>query len=201
MLTPDLDMCKVTITMQQWCGIVLIVGGIFATTIPNPIVVTGNFMMGLGCSLIGSLFLAASYPFSELIFKTGESEPDGSISEEMACCAGSFINSVLFTVWTLIYTVPRWEESVTSYAKPGEGGYMLIGYIMYGCMVALHSLSFWFSINKLGTVPTAVAKGAQQAGVFVFSHVIYCHLDKNEVYFMLSTLTHADCRLCVRLCN
>ena len=36
------------------------------------------------------------------------------------------------------------------------------------------------SHSRAGTVPTAVAKGAQQAGVFVFSHVIYCHLDQEE---------------------
>ena len=40
---------------------------------------------------------------------------------------------------------------------------MTLGYVLYGVMVASHSLSFWMSVHKLGTVPTAVAKGAQQA--------------------------------------
>ena len=57
---------------------------------------------------------------------------------------------------------------------------MVGGYCLYGFMVALHSLSFWMSVNKLGTVPTAVAKGAQQAGIFVFSHIIYCKIDQSE---------------------
>ena len=29
------------------------------------------------------------------------------------------------------------------YAKPGEENYMIAGYVMYGFMVAAHSLSFW----------------------------------------------------------
>ena len=63
----------------------------------------------------------------------------------------------------LLPTAPRWKEKVTDFAKPGEEGYMILGYALYGVMVASHSLSFWMSVHKLGTVPTAVAKGAQQA--------------------------------------
>ena len=57
---------------------------------------------------------------------------------------------------------------------------MCCRYSLYGVMVAMHSLSFWKSVHQLGTVPTAVSKGAQQAGVFIFSHIIYCHYDKAE---------------------
>ena len=134
----------------------------------------GSFFWGLVFSVVGSACLAASYPFSELLFKRGDKEPEGPISEEMACCAGSAINSVVYTLYTLAYTVPRWDELVTQHSKPGQMGTLTWAYALYGIMVALHSLSFWFSVNRLGTVPTAVAKGAQQAGVFVFSHLIFC---------------------------
>jgi drug/metabolite transporter (DMT)-like permease len=134
----------------------------------------GSFFWGLVFSVVGSACLAASYPFSELVFKRGEQEPAGPISEEMACCVGSAINSVIYTIYTVAYTVPRWDELVTKHANPGEMGTLTWAYATYGIMVALHSLSFWMSVNKLGTVPTAVAKGAQQAGVFVFSHLIFC---------------------------
>lgn len=77
----------------------------------------------------------------------------------MACFVGSIINCVCFTAWTLIYTVPRWEEKVTAYVKPGDSYYILGGYILYGTLVGLHSLSFWKSVNLLGTIPTAVSKG------------------------------------------
>eukprot|EP00937_MAST-01D_sp_MAST-1D-sp2_P004182 g4182.t1 len=171
------------VTLQQWCGVLLIIVGLFCTQIPQGIKVTGNLTLGLICSIVGSFCLAASYPFSELVFKRGEADPSGKgpISEEMACCVGSAFNSVIFTFWTLGYTMQRWQTDVYDFAKPGEfWTYMCGGYVLYGFMVGLHSLSFWMSINKLGTVPTAVAKGAQQAGVFVFSHVIYCRLDKSE---------------------
>ena len=170
----------VKITWQQWTGVLLIVAGIVATSIPNPIKVTGDFFTGILCSLVGSLCLAASYPFSELVFKVGESQKAGPITEEMACVVGSFVNVLVFTIWTGVYTLPRWEEDVQYYTKPGHGTEKIVGFALYAVMVGLHSLSFWKSIYKMGTVPTAVAKGAQQAGVFAFSHIIFCHVDKYE---------------------
>ena len=38
-------------------------------------------------------------------------------------------------------------------------------------------------MNKLGTVSVAVSKGAQQAGVFIVSHIVYCSMDRNECMF------------------
>ena len=93
---------------------------------------------------------------------------------------GSLLNTFLFSVWTAAYTAPRWESEVAAYAKPGRGGLMAWGFVFYGLAVGLHSLSFWKSIHKMGTIPTAVAKGAQQAGIFAFSHIVYCHIDKTE---------------------
>ena len=76
---------KTKITWPQWGGVALIVGGVFVTAVPNPIAVPddGSFWGGLICSVVGSLSLAASYPFSELVFKRGEAEEGGAISEEM----------------------------------------------------------------------------------------------------------------------
>jgi hypothetical protein len=171
---------KAAVTWQQWGGVLLIVFGVLVTTIPSPLEVTGNFFIGLVCSLSGSLCLAASYPFSELVFVTGETEASGPITEEAACVVGSLLNNLIFTVWTLAYTLPRWQSEVVHYTKPGNGPYKVAGFVIYGAMVGLHSLSFWKSIYKMGTVPTAVAKGAQQAGVFIFSHLIFCSLDESE---------------------
>ena len=51
------------ISSIQWFGILLVIVGLFATAIPNPISSPGSFTIGLVCSLVGSFFLAASYLF------------------------------------------------------------------------------------------------------------------------------------------
>ena len=168
------------ITKRQWSGIVLIIIGLLATAIPNPIASPGNFWVGMTCSLLGSFFLAASYPFSEKVFRLSASGTLGPVREETACFFGALVNAFFAIVWTCVYTIPRWDTEINAYIKPGEGGYVAFGFSLYGALVGLHSLSFWKSVNKLGTVPTAVAKGAQQAGVYVASHLVYCSVDENE---------------------
>lgn len=171
---------RAKITGPQWAGVALIVAGVLVTTLPSPIEVTGNFYVGLGASLLGSLCLAASYPLSELVFARGAAEPAGRLTEEMACVAGSLLNTGAFTLWTLVYTVPRWHAAVSAFTLPGHGAAKACGFGVYALTVGLHSLAFWKSIYRLGTVPTAVAKGAQQAGVFACSHLFFCHLDESE---------------------
>jgi drug/metabolite transporter (DMT)-like permease len=168
------------ITKQQWGGIALVIVGLLATALPNPIASPGNFWVGMTCSLLGSFFLAASYPFSEKVFRLSASGPLGPVREETACFFGALINVFFAVVWTCAYTIPRWDKEINAYIKPGAGGSVAFGFSLYGVLVGLHSLSFWKSVNKLGTVPTAVAKGAQQAGVFVASHLVYCSIDENE---------------------
>jgi len=182
---------RIKLTMIQWGGVLLIVGGLFATAIPQHIEAQHSYFWGVTASATGSFCLAASYPFSELVFKNKHDPDEVPPTEESACCLGSFINAVVFTVYTLAYTVPKWDDLVVDPGwSSGPGGeswsphpdetLAYVGYSLYGVMVAMHSLSFWKSVHQLGTVPTAVSKGAQQAGVFIFSHIIYCHYDKAE---------------------
>lgn len=142
------------ITKIQWFGILLIILGLFATAIPNPITAPGSFTIGLLCSLIGSFFLAASYPFSEKVFRLGRETLKGPVKAETACFFGALINASFFTIYTLIHTIPNWKSEITDYMKPGDSFYVILGYILYGVLVGLHSIAFWKSVNKIGTVPT-----------------------------------------------
>jgi drug/metabolite transporter (DMT)-like permease len=168
------------VTRPQWGGILLVIVGLLATAFPNPIASPGSFWVGMTCSLVGSFFLAASYPFSEKVFRLSAAGPLGPVKEETACFFGALVNTFFFVVWTCVYTIPRWDSEINAYIKPGQGGMVAVGFCLYGVLVGVHSLSFWKSVNKLGTVPTAVAKGAQQAGVFLASHVVFCGIDEGE---------------------
>mmetsp|Transcript_57317 Transcript_57317/g.125545 ORF Transcript_57317/g.125545 Transcript_57317/m.125545 type:complete len:367 (+) Transcript_57317:28-1128(+) len=172
---------KAKVTWVQWAGVLLVVVGLLVTVFPNPVKPKNSFLWGFTTSAVGSLCLAASYPFSELVFQLGASHRP---AEEMACFLGSVFNVVIFSVWTAVYTVPRWNEAVY---EPiiNDKFYPSVpwawaSYLLYGLMVGLHSLSFWKSVYKLGTVPTAVSKGAQQAGCFIFAHIFFCHIDDKE---------------------
>jgi len=53
-------------------------------------------------------------------------------------------------------------------------------YALHAALVGMHTLAFFKSVRRLGTVPTAISKGAQQAGNFLFAHLFFCHVDRHE---------------------
>lgn len=165
---------------MQWVGVLAIVGGLLLTSIPSPLVARHSFAAGLICSMVGSFCLASSYPLSEMVFRLAPREPP---SPELACVAGSIVNVVFFSTWTLLHTLPQWDAAVVQPmrdARQPSLPWAIAGYGGFSMMVGLHSLAFWKSVCKLGTVPTAVSRGAQQAGVFVVAHLLFCRVDPTE---------------------
>merc|ERR1711865_613859 len=116
---------RVYVTPIQWVGVILIVGGLFATAIPQHIEAQHSYFWGVAASATGSFCLAASYPFSELVFKNKQDPEEVAPTEESACMWGSLINAVVFTVYTLAYTVPQWRDLVVD---PGWSDPSTVGY-------------------------------------------------------------------------
>lgn len=167
-------------TILQWLGALAVVAGLLCTAFPSPVSARESYGWSTIWALVGSFCLAVSYPLSELVFAAAGSHPP---SEEMACACGSLLNVGAWTIWTLAYTVPNWHTDVVEpmlHAKQPSVAWAVGGYIAYGLMVGLHSLSFWKSVFRLGTVPVAVSKGAQQAGIFVVAHLLFCKADPYE---------------------
>jgi hypothetical protein len=53
-------------------------------------------------------------------------------------------------------------------------------YASHALIVGVHTLAFWKTMRSLGTVPTAISKGAQQAGTFLLAHILFCKADRTE---------------------
>jgi len=173
---------RTRITRLQWLGCIAVVVGVMLTAVPHSVDARGSFCLGLVCAIAGALCLAAAYPLAELVFRVSDNPP----SEEVCSCAGALFNVVAYAVWTLAYTVPRWEEKVVQPINDAkyrtDGGVVALLYMLHAGFVGLHTIAFWKSLRELGTVPTAMSKGAQQAGSFLFGHMIFCSSDQHQCF-------------------
>ena len=84
----------------------------------------------------------------------------------------------------MVATRARWDAWQPA-LPPGHGrartGYGLVHlrrYALFATLVGFHALCFWKAVRRMGTVPTAVSKGAQQSGVFLMAHVLFCKWDE-----------------------
>ena len=101
---------------------------------------------------------------------------------------GSLINVAVYTAWTLLYTAPRWHELVVEpiygkdVAQPSVE-WAIFAYALHAVLVGVHTMAFFKSVRQLGAVPVAISKGAQQAGIFVAAHLIFCRVDRHECMY------------------
>ncbi len=171
---------RARVSAVQWTGCGLVVLGLVSTALPSPVVAKNSFAIGFAASAAGSLCLAAAYPLSELVFRSAPGTPP---AEEMACFLGSVLNVGIYGFWTLAYTLPRWQPLVVEPILSSREPSVRLATAAYAChalLVGLHSLAFWKSLRRFGTVSLAVSKGAQQAGNFVVAHVLFCASDPTE---------------------
>ena len=173
---------RVRVTPTQFAGVVLVVLGLIATSVPQPIPARQSMLSSVIAALIGSLCLAASYPLSELVFRLTRVPPP----VELVSAYGSLVGVVVFSTWTVVHTLPRWHEMIIepiyTSARPSIR-WAVAGYSLHALLVGAHTLAFFHCIKRLGTVPLAVSKGAQQAGSFLFSHIFFCSSDPNECFY------------------
>ena len=173
---------KAEITPLQCIGVGCVFFGLLATSLPQPLPARKSLLGSGIAALAGSFCVALSYVLSELTFRLTRSQMPVTI----VAVFGSLVGVVIYTTWTLCYTLPRWDVLVVApiytAAEPSVT-WALVGYASHAVLVGIHTLAFFESINCLGTVPVAVSKGAQQAGSFIFAHVFFCSHDVHECFY------------------
>lgn len=180
------------VTLPQFAGALTVALGLLTTTIPGPLEARRSFTSGAVTALLGAICLAAAYPATELCFHLCRRPP----REEEAAFYGALVNVVIGSAWTFAYTVPRWDSLVVApiYAADVSAPsvpWAVGSYALHSVLVGAHSLAFFKSVHRLGSVPTAIAKGAQQAGSILFAHLFFCHVDKHECIWPRGPLAEA----------
>jgi len=173
----------------QWLGGLLVFGGMLATAIPSSGSLTDgvgdpsgpaalpNLPLGLLFSALGCIGIALSYPVAELVFDLARRHGAAPPSADMACLCASSFSVLALSGWTLGYTLPRWHSTVEAPIENSPDPsitWAVVTYAAHTAIVGAHALAFWKCISMLGTVPTAVSIGAQQAGYLFFANLLFC---------------------------
>ena len=179
----------------QWAGVLSIVFGLFVTAFPNPVTARTRLR---GASSARCSARSASPPRTRSPRPSSASRrPARRRRRRWRACAATS-STCRDHLWSLAYTRPRWQEAVVApiaaAAQPSVE-WAVFGYALFALLVGVHSLAFWKAVGKLGTVPTAVSKGAQQAGVFLFAHILYCDVDPTECIYNNGQQTTAWSRM------
>jgi hypothetical protein len=132
---------------------------------------------------LASLIHSVAYIIYEYLFNLSSSSVSSVTPLTMCGCMGvasGFCNMA----WQIIYTLPRYNELVVQQIQLHQGSVSLIASAAFLLVIigSVHALCFFYLINWIGSVSTAVSRCMQSVLVFVASHFAFCSVQRSQCF-------------------
>lgn len=158
---------------HQWAAVVVVFGGL-ALTATNSLELGSSVKRGLILVIAGSSMHGLFYVMSEAVMIKGEER----LTVPQNCAVHGLTAFATFSVWQIIYTLPRWEAKLqTPMQEAGTSIWKAVFLLfVFGLVSFIHSITFYHTLRHLpgGSTSAGVFKGLQAVLVFMITHVIYC---------------------------
>mmetsp|Transcript_30513 Transcript_30513/g.60385 ORF Transcript_30513/g.60385 Transcript_30513/m.60385 type:complete len:382 (+) Transcript_30513:334-1479(+) len=162
-----------SMNVWQWLGVVIVFGGLLVTS-TDSLNLGEEVVNGLMLVIFGSAAHSMSYVMSEGIM----TKKDQRLSIPQNCAVQGLVALLFFTVWQLVYTVPRFDELVREPMQKAGTSVLYGAQILFLFTLAnfIHSITFYVILKDFlgGSTSAGVMKGLQAVLVFVFTDRVYC---------------------------
>lgn len=103
---------------------------------------------------------------------------------ELVCSLMGLGGCLFYSLWQLVYTLPRWNQLVLApiAERGGDLRHICVAYALLSLMGFLHAVSFYHLLGQLGSVATGVMKGVQSVAVLVLSHEAFCSVESAQCF-------------------
>jgi drug/metabolite transporter (DMT)-like permease len=167
---------------MQWSGVCLVMLGLVGSSLGSgSFGATDSEDVGIGILmiLVGSMFHSLYYIVSESILKD-----DNPIAPEFLGSFQGLFGTVVFGLWQLLYTAPRWDVLITDEIAAHHGSVTQICVAYAGLIVVnfVHGVCLFHMLKTVGSTTTGVLKGIISVLVFVFSHYAFCSLQQSQCF-------------------
>ncbi len=157
----------------QWIAVVIVFGGLTLTA-TDSVKVGGDVTHGLLLVVFGSIMHALTYVMLEAIMTIGEQR----LSIPQNCAISGLVASGCFFFWQVVYTVPRWDETIGDPMKDAGTTVWKAIFILlvFAGTNLIHAMTFLHTLRHFmgGATSAGVMKGLQAVLVFVATHFLYC---------------------------
>ena len=157
----------------QWIGVASVFVGL-ALTAFHSVSIGRNVFLGACLVVIGSSLHALVYVISEKLMTHGEEK----ITVRANCAVQGFVALFCFSVWEILYTLPRFEELIAAPVRATGSTWIDVTLVLFSIGLAnlIHGFSFFVTLKNFpgGSVSAGVMKGLQAVLVFVFTSLVFC---------------------------
>lgn len=157
----------------QWAGVLLVFGGLGITAAGSRDLGPDVFR-GTLCVTVGSALHALMYVLSEALMTVGEER----LTVPATCAVQGTVASSLLLAWQLLYTLPRWDETVGGdLEKAGTAASQALGILAALALSNfVHAYSFFHTLRHFpnGATSAGIMKGLQAVLVFLCTSLLFC---------------------------
>ena len=149
-----------------------------SSMLPTPVPVPSVFG-GIVLAVLSSCCFASNYIFAEVI----QSLPSPPTSPDLCSSIGMSCVSIS-SIYILLYTLPNWSVLVRAPVLAKNGDETLIVLCLFSCIVfhAVHMLTHFYLIRKVGSVALGVLRATQAIGVFAVSANVFCERQQSQCF-------------------
>ncbi|KAL8439628.1 hypothetical protein Efla_004536 [Eimeria flavescens] len=179
------------LTAAQWLGIFVISLGVSLKACQLNLAFSDEEFVGVLLILSASILMGLTFVLNEK-FMCGGSRVEGpNLVCMMGICSGAVI-----CVWSLLWTVPQFEEVVVQPIVNKGGSLHTVASCSLWLFISgwIHSGTLWYLMANFGAVSTGILKGLKVALVFVISHFLFCKFQPSQC---LNAWTAASAATCV----
>eukprot|EP00923_Selenidium_pygospionis_P022193 GHVN01038378.1.p1 GENE.GHVN01038378.1~~GHVN01038378.1.p1 ORF type:complete len:395 (+),score=31.23 GHVN01038378.1:454-1638(+) len=179
-----------TLSNLQWIGLATISVGMAIKARTLDLSFNNDEFYGVSLIFLSTVIMGLLYVLNQR-YMQGEQPISGPTLVFMmgVCC------SCLIILWTLVWTLPRFDQLVTSRIAAMGGDNQVVGVCFFGLFLAgvAHSATFWYIMSVYGAVSSGVLKGAKVAIVFLLSHILFCGYQESQCLNFVTTLSCVTC--------
>lgn len=161
------------ISAWQWASVVLVFLGLTLAATDSA-KLGGDVFHGLLLVLVGSMTHGLTYVMLEGVMTVG----NDTLSVGQNCAIQGLVASFCFGLWQIVYTIPRWDETIGGpMEEAGTTPRRAIEILfMFGLTNLIHAMTFLHTSRHFmgGATSAGVMKGLQAVLVFVATHILYC---------------------------
>ena len=167
----------------QWTGCCVVVcglavtGGNLASSLSDKS--DGEIALGATMILVGSISHAYTWVLVELLLKDPHPIQPEAVSTVMGLAG-----ALTFSLWQLVWTLPRADELVFHVIEAHGGSREAIvgAYLLLTLVSLVHAVTFYHLVGRMGAVTAGVLKGCQAIAVFVGAHVLFCGTQASQCF-------------------
>jgi drug/metabolite transporter (DMT)-like permease len=160
------------INSMQWLGVWIVFLGLILTA-TNSVHVGPEVFNGALLVTFGSSLHALTYVLSEALMVQGD-----RLSVQLNCALQGFVACVLYLLWQLFYTRPRFHQliEIPMETSGTHMSYAVCLLLSLSLSNLVHALSFFYMLRHFpgGATSAGVMKGLQAVMVFLCTSLVYC---------------------------